>query len=122
MANIVLADNEDINRVIYKKLLENEGHQVHAFRNGLEALMHVQENKTDIIIADLDMPIMNGVELLQNLKEYQLKKVLSSGAYSSISELKKDYKDAECDLYFSKPINIDSFSKRISEVLNKSKK
>jgi CheY-like chemotaxis protein len=118
MAKIVLADNEDTNRAIHKKLLEDRGHEVHVFRNGLEALTYIQQNKADIVIADLDMPIMDGVDLLQNLKGYQLKRVLSSGAYSSISELKKSYGEVECDLYLSKPISIDDFLKKISEVLN----
>jgi len=117
MANIVIADNDRINTFIPKLIYGKEGHNVNTFNNGQEALEHIVKNGADLVITDSDMPIMDGIELLKNLKNHKLKKVLSSGAYSSIEELKKDYGEVECDLYIVKPIKTEDYSGRILDLL-----
>ncbi len=79
MANIlVVEDNERINQA-YKIILEKEGHKVTVAFNGEEGLEKVAKTTPDIILLDIDMPRMNGIEFLRNydvLKKHQEVKVV----------------------------------------------
>lgn len=65
MAAILLVeDDKDLNRA-YKMILEKEGHDVIAAFNGEEALAAVQSHKPQLILLDLLMPVMGGLEFLK---------------------------------------------------------
>ena len=121
MARIVISDNDRINTLIPKMAYEKAGHEVNTFNNGQEALEHIVQNGADIVITDLDMPIMDGVELLRSIKDPKIKKVLSSGAYSTLEELEKEYGKVECDLYFEKPIKLEDYSGKILNLIREQK-
>lgn len=65
MANILIVeDDKDLNNA-YKIILRNEGHTVEAAFNGQEALEKLENFKPQLILLDLLMPIMGGLEFLQ---------------------------------------------------------
>lgn len=66
MANIlVLEDNERINQA-YQLILQKEGHKVRVAFDGQEGLEKAAEEEPEIILLDLDMPRMDGLEFLRN--------------------------------------------------------
>ena len=66
MANIlVVEDDKDLNNA-YKIILESEGHKVESAFNGQEALKKLKGFEPDLILLDLLMPIMGGLEFLQH--------------------------------------------------------
>lgn len=66
MANIlVVEDDKDLNNA-YKIILESEGHSVETAYNGQEALTKLESFEPDLILLDLLMPIMGGLEFLQH--------------------------------------------------------
>src|SRR5947209_11668889 len=66
MANIlVVEDDKDLNNA-YKIILESEGYTVEAAFNGQEALKKLENFEPDLILLDLLMPIMGGLEFLQH--------------------------------------------------------
>jgi len=73
---VLLVDDDPLINRMYQKKLSQDGYQVDVTRNGEEALAHAKKNKPDIILLDLMMPKMGGVETLKLLKkDSQLKKV-----------------------------------------------
>lgn len=65
MANIlVVEDDQDLNAA-YKIILEHEGHDVRVAFDGKEALGTVQNSQPEIIVLDLLMPVMSGIEFLR---------------------------------------------------------
>lgn len=50
------------------KILERRGHRVNSAANGQEALRRLEESSYDLVITDLNMPVMNGIELLREMK------------------------------------------------------
>lgn len=75
MADIlVVEDDKDLNRA-YKIILENEGHNVVSALNGEEAIAALKEFTPQLILLDLLMPIMGGLEFLQNYDLSQNKNV-----------------------------------------------
>lgn len=87
MANIlVLEDNERINQA-YKIILEKEGHTVRVAFNGEEGLEQVKDFKPEIILLDLDMPKMDGLDFLRH---YDVRKTHKDVRVVIMSNLDKD--------------------------------
>lgn len=73
---VLLVDDDPLLNRMYQTKLSKDGYQVDIARNGEEAIAHAKKNKPDIILLDLMMPKMSGVETLKLLKkDSQLKKV-----------------------------------------------
>lgn len=69
MYRILLIDDEPMVKLGFRKLLENSDYIIaNTASNGMEALSYLQTDPVDIILTDLKMPVMNGIELLQHLK------------------------------------------------------
>src|SRR5690606_5877412 len=69
MARILLAEDDDNLRPFLARSLENAGHEVLAFSDGDEALPALHAAEFDILISDLVMPGMNGIELARHARE-----------------------------------------------------
>jgi CheY-like chemotaxis protein len=68
MANVlVIEDNKTLNQA-YKLILQKEGHAVRVAFNGHEGLELIKIQEPDLILLDMLMPVMNGVEFLQRFK------------------------------------------------------
>jgi two-component system, cell cycle response regulator CpdR len=63
MARILLAEDDDDMRRFLAKALERAGHEVSAFAEGLSAFEHLQEAGFDLLLTDIVMPEMDGIEL-----------------------------------------------------------
>lgn len=68
MANILLVEDQDDLRTIYTRLLENAGHRVTAAANGNEALDVLPQSSPDVMLLDLEMPDMDGLATLRELR------------------------------------------------------
>lgn len=83
--NICLVEDEEIIRITLSDELKENGYEVVAFSNAKDCLLYAENNPIDIIITDLRLPDMNGLELLQNLKKIQTQVgILVITAYGSI--------------------------------------
>ncbi|KAJ7978191.1 Ethylene receptor [Quillaja saponaria] len=70
---IVLADDDDVNRMVTKKLLEKLGCQVTAVSSGFECLsaLSSSENSSRLILLDLQMPDMDGFEVATRIRKFR---------------------------------------------------
>jgi CheY-like chemotaxis protein len=68
MAHVLIVEDEKTLNSAYKTILEKEGHQVATAFNGVEALDAVAKKTPDIILLDLLMPKMDGIEFLRTIK------------------------------------------------------
>jgi CheY-like chemotaxis protein len=60
---ILVADDEKIKRVTLARDLETQGHEVVTAGDGVEALQRLAEGRFDVIVTDLKMPKLDGIEL-----------------------------------------------------------
>jgi len=68
MARILIVDDNQVNHQILRVLLERDNHQVSSVFNGQEAIEKLKNLCVDLIITDVNMPIMDGLELLRRLR------------------------------------------------------
>ena len=71
--NILVVEDNKINQMVTKKLLEKNGHSFVMAENGLEALLLVEENNFDVILMDINMPVMNGIEASIKIRNLGIK-------------------------------------------------
>jgi CheY-like chemotaxis protein len=67
--HILVVDDVPSIRLLVATILEDEGYQVTTAQNGQEALERIQEQAPDLVLLDLQMPVMNGWELQRRLQE-----------------------------------------------------
>src|SRR3989344_492693 len=70
MAKILLVDDDSLLVRMYQKKLANDGYTVATAANGVDALQQVVDFKPDLVLLDIMMPKMNGLEVLSRLKDH----------------------------------------------------
>jgi len=70
MATILIVDDEPIIRELFQRVLEHEGHTIITAGNGREALEAVRRQVPDLILLDLNMPLMDGISFLRLLRRH----------------------------------------------------
>ncbi len=68
MARILVVDDEPDERFLVGRVLRREGHEVTVAGNGAAALEAVRECPPDLVVTDIMMPVMDGVELIRRLR------------------------------------------------------
>jgi len=66
--NIVVADDNAVNKMVLSRLLEVDGHHVVTVSNGKEAFEYLHDHSVDIIMMDLQMPVMDGVTAARKIR------------------------------------------------------
>ena len=118
--NIVVIDDEnDILQMLEKYLSRNPEYSVRTFNNPLTAISALPKD-TDLIMLDIMMPQMNGLDALPKLLEKQPEtKVLMMTAYSTLDKVLNAHRHGATD-YIMKPFSsLDALGKKIKEVLQK---
>lgn len=93
MAHILIVEDETTLNEAYSIILKKEGHKVVTVFNGLQAIEAIKKKTPDLVLLDLRMPQMDGVEFLQNLKpldNYPKMKIIVFSNY----DVQKDIDDA----------------------------
>ena len=108
MAVIIVTDDEKPQREILKEILEDEGHEVHTAGSAEESLKLVETLMPDIVITDLKMGKISGIELLENVKKYDPSPaVIIMTAYGTVNSAVEAMKKGAFD-YLSKPLEKDN--------------
>jgi DNA-binding response OmpR family regulator len=112
---ILLVDDEESIQLLYREEFEDEGYIVDSAYNGQEALAKFAENPPDLVVLDINMPEMNGIEVLRQMKEIKgdLPIILSS-AYQ---EYKQDFGSWASEAYVVKSANMDELKATVRQYL-----
>ncbi len=114
---ILIVDDEENIRWLYKEELEEEGYGIAAAASGEEALQMVPEIKPDLVVMDIKMPGISGVDTLIKIKE--IDKNIPVILCSAYGDYKQDFTTWASDAYVVKAASLDELKKAIREVLLK---
>jgi len=73
--NVLLAEDTDFNAILILQMLKQCGVESQLAKNGLECLNLVQKGKFDLILMDIEMPLMNGYEALERIRNFPDSKI-----------------------------------------------
>jgi signal transduction histidine kinase/ActR/RegA family two-component response regulator len=117
---ILVVDDRRENRSVIINMLEPIGFKVIEAVNGQEGLEKVAEHQPNLVITDLTMPVMNGFEMtqrLRNLEAFKNLTVIASSA-SVFSFTRQQSWDAGCNDFLPKPVQSEELLKQLQSYLN----
>ncbi len=120
MASVLIIDDERSIRNTLSDILANEKYQVDSAENGEIALEKVKENKFDVILCDIKMPGMDGMEVLDNILKISDTPVIMISGHGTI-ETAVDAIKKGADDYIEKPPDLNRLLITIRNAMDKSK-
>lgn len=116
---ILIAEDQEDNRDILVRRLERKGHELHEAKNGAEAVAIAESVAPDLILMDVSMPIMSGIEATRALKSQAGTAhipviVLTAHALPSVRD---ECVSAGCDGFATKPLDFPALLSTIDAVI-----
>jgi CheY-like chemotaxis protein len=112
---LLIVDDEENIRFLFKEELEEEGYEVDVASNGLEALEKINGIAFDLVILDIKMPGMNGIQALNEIKN--INKDLPVILCSAYGEFKQDFSSWASDGYVVKSADTKELKQTIKDIL-----
>jgi two-component system sensor histidine kinase RpfC len=116
---ILVAEDNKTNQLVISKILEREGHTPLIVNNGQEALDTLENTNFDLIILDMQMPVMGGIEAAKIYKfstsAENTAPIIILTANATI-EAANECRDARIDAYLTKPIDINKLKDTINDL------
>ena len=118
---ILLAEDNVAGQLVARRRLEHEGHEVRVASNGFEALQVLQEDEFDLVLMDVEMPEMNGLEATRVIRRMEAGSgghipIIAMTAYAMAEDREKCL-EAGMDSYVSKPVNHKDLFREISRLV-----
>jgi CheY-like chemotaxis protein len=119
--SVLLAEDDEINRIYVEELLGNRNCQVTSVENGLEVLEALKKDQFDLILMDIQMPEMDGIQAVKKIREQeegtdQHTPVIALTAHA-MSEHREESILAGMDGYLSKPMVVEELLTVMSRFL-----
>lgn len=116
MKKILLVDDEESIHLLYREEFEEEGYEIHSALRGEDALEKLKIIAPDLVILDINMPDMNGIEVLRRMKEINAKlPIILSTAYH---EYKQDLGAWASDEYIVKSADMTDLKEAVRKYLS----
>lgn len=119
MKKILLAEDEDVLRMLIMDTLEDEGYEIHEAADGEEAESLAVSTKFDLILLDYMMPLKTGLEVIKIIRGDNLNKntkIMMLTAKSQKSD-EKTILEAGADYFLSKPFSPMLLAEKVEEIL-----
>jgi len=116
-ASLLIVEDEEKMRELLQKILTTEGYRVRTASNGSEALAMIEETPFDIVLSDVKMPGLNGIELLKAVKKISADTyVVIMTAFGTIDSAVEAMKQGAFD-YVSKPFKMDEIRILMNKIM-----
>jgi len=123
---ILLVEDDKVNQLVMSKMLEKIGHSLDIANNGLEALDLFQQNTYDLILMDIQMPVLDGINATKRIREIEglnsHTPIIAVTAFALKGDRER-FLEIGIDEYMAKPIKQDMLAELIDKIIadNKSK-
>ncbi len=117
---ILIVEDNDLNMKLFNDLLQANGYNTVQTKSGKEALQLTREHRPDLIIMDIQLPEISGLEVTKRLKaDDELKDIpiIAVTAFAMKGDEEK-IRDGGCEGYIAKPISVSNFLETIAEFLD----
>lgn len=121
MKTILVADDDPVGRELVREILESQGYQVTEAGDGAGALSAIQAAPPDLVLLDIQMPVLDGFGVIQALRrEYQFQTlpVFALTAFAMRGDQEK-VMAAGFNGYIAKPIDVPAFRELIKQALSR---
>ncbi|HOV89288.1 MAG TPA: response regulator [Syntrophorhabdaceae bacterium] len=113
---ILVVDDEENIRILFKEELEEEGYTIELASNGYEAIEKIKQSPFDLVVLDIKMPGIDGIQTLNEIKKINKDQhVILCSAYG---EFKQDFSSWASDAYVVKSADTDELKNIIKDILS----
>ena len=116
---ILIVEDNDLNLKLFKDLLEAHGYETFEIRDGLDAVAVVKRHQPDLILMDIQLPEISGLDITKKIKadkDIAHIPIIAVTAFAMKDDEEKILR-AGCQSYISKPISIANFLDTIRKFL-----
>lgn len=116
---VMIVEDNELNMKLFHDLLEARGYDILETRDGMEALKMAREKKPDLILMDIQLPEVSGLEVTKWLKEDDdLREipVIAVTAFAMKGDEEK-IREGGCEAYIAKPISVSHFLETVEQFL-----
>ena len=115
MSRILIVEDEEHQRELYAAELSDEGYEVEQAANGKEAVNMATKNEYDLVILDIRMPEMDGIEALGQILSRRKKTPII--IYTAYSNYKSNFMTWTANAYITKSSNLTELKEKVREIL-----
>jgi two-component system, cell cycle response regulator DivK len=118
---VLIVEDNELNMKLFNDLLEAHGYQTIQTRNGMDALPLARKHRPDLILMDIQLPEVSGLDVTKWLKEDDALKhipVIAVTAFAMKGDEQR-IREGGCEAYISKPIAVGSFLDTIKQFIDK---
>ncbi len=115
--SVMIVEDNKINQMITKKILEKKKMSCTVVDNGMDALKHAKEQDFDVILMDIHMPGISGIEATKKIREFNRTVPIIALTAITIEENLEDFYKAGFNEFIPKPFNAEDFFEKINRVL-----
>ena len=116
---VMIVEDNDLNMKLFHDLLDAHGYQTLQTRNGMEALEQARKHRPDLILMDIQLPEVSGLEVTKWLKEDDKLRSIPVVAVTAFA-MKGDeerIREGGCEAYISKPISVSKFMDTVRQFI-----
>ena len=117
---VLIVEDNELNMKLFHDLLGAQGYDTLQTRDGMEALSLAQQHQPDLIIMDIQLPEMSGLEVTKWIKEDENLSsipVIAVTAFAMKGDEEK-IRDGGCEAYIAKPISVNTFIDTVKKFLD----
>lgn len=117
MKTILIVDDQTGIRLLLNEVFKKEGFITLMAANGREALKKAEETQPDVVLLDMKMPGMDGIEILKNLKKLRQEiQVIMMTAYGELDLIEESIDNGAAS-YFTKPFDVFEIRDAVKQLL-----
>ncbi len=116
---VLVVEDNDLNMKLFHDLLEAHGYNILQTKDGMEALQLARQHHPDLILMDIQLPEVSGLEVTKWLKEDEKLKsipVIAVTAFAMKGDEEK-IREGGCEAYIAKPISVTSFLQTVERFI-----
>jgi two-component system cell cycle response regulator DivK len=119
--SVLIVEDNELNMKLFRDLLEAHGYKTIETRDGMEALALARANRPDLILMDIQLPEVSGLEVTKWLKEDDSLKSIPVVAVTAFAMKGDEEKIREggCEAYIAKPISVANFVETVKKFLER---
>ena len=117
---VLIVEDNDLNMKLFNDLLVAHGYGTLQTRDGIEALALARQHRPDLILIDIQLPEISGLQVTQWIKkddDLRMIPVIAVTAFAMKGDEEK-IRDGGCEAYIAKPISVASFLRTVEQFLS----
>ncbi len=116
---ILVVEDVDTNKIFFDAALRKTNAKILWAKDGQEAIDMYKENDIDLVLMDLQLPVMDGYTATREIKKIDIKVPIIAQTAHVMSGEREKCLEAGCDDYLAKPIRLQILMETLSKYLNK---